>query len=367
MKLAIIVGTRPEIIRLSATIKKAKMIFNTVLIHTGQNYDFNLNDVFFRDLNIDKIDYYLNCSKDNLGSTVGDIIAKSYNLFLEIKPDAILLLGDTNSCLCAYSAKRLKIPIFHIEAGNRCFDPNVPEEINRKIIDHISDINMCYMEHARRNLLQEGLKSQYIFVIGSPMREVLNNILPSIELSSILTDLNIQPKKYFVLSIHREENVDNEQNFSKIINCINNIMQTYDQKIIFSVHPRTRKILNEKNIIFNEKVILSQPFGIIDYCKLQQNALCVISDSGTLTEESSILKFPAILLRNSTEHPEGIDIGNIIIGDINWKNFKINLDIALNKNTWNNFDAYNDVDISQKICNIISGYIGIVNRFIWMK
>lgn len=367
MKLAIIVGTRPEIIRLSATIKLAKKYFETVLIHTGQNYDPKLNDVFFQDLELDSPDFYLNCSIKNLGSTVGDIISKSYDLFLKIEPDAILILGDTNSCLCAYSAKRLKIPIFHVEAGNRCFDPNVPEEINRRLIDHISDINMCYMEHARRNLLQEGLKSQYTFVVGSPMTEVLESIKYKIENSKILEEFNLIPKEYFLLSIHREENVNNDKNFNNIIECIRMIDKTYNKKILISLHPRTRKILVEKNITFDCNVILSEPFGIIDYCHLQKNALCVISDSGTLTEESTMLGFPAVLLRNSTEHPEGVDAGGIILGDIQWSNLKINLDIAIKKDHWVNIQPYSDINVSEKICKIISGYIGIVNKFIWMK
>jgi UDP-N-acetyl-L-fucosamine synthase len=367
MKLAIVVGTRPEIIRLSSTIKQAKTSFETVLIHTGQNYDFNLNGVFFKDLNLDEPDYFLNCSKDNIGSAVGDIIAKSYELFVKIKPDALLILGDTNSCLCAYSAKRLKIPIFHVEAGNRCFDPNVPEEINRKIIDHISDVNMCYMEHARRNLLFEGLKSQYTFVIGSPMREVLESINFEIDASSVLENLKLQPQQYFLMSVHREENVNNKKNFINIVECINQIVEKYQKKIVISVHPRTRKIITECGITFNDRVILSEPFGLIDYCCLQKNAICVISDSGTLTEESTILQFPAVLLRNSTEHPEGIDAGNIIIGDIHWSNLKINLEIALNKKNHNLIQSYEDVNVSQKICQIISGYVGIVNKFLWMK
>jgi UDP-N-acetylglucosamine 2-epimerase (non-hydrolysing) len=367
MKLAIIIGTRPEIIRLSMTIKLAKKYFDTFLIHTGQNYDSNLNDIFFTDLELSSPDYYLDCSRKNIGSTVGDIISKSYDLFLEIKPDAILILGDTNSCLCAYSAKRLKIPIFHVEAGNRCFDPNVPEEINRRLIDHIADINMCYMEHARKNLLYEGLKTQYTFVIGSPMTEVLNNISHKIQSSTILEKLSLQPKQYFLLSFHREENVNNDKNFSSIIDSINQIDNIYHKKIVISIHPRTKKILNEKNIIFSDNIILSEPFGILDYCKLQTNSYCVISDSGTLTEESSILKFPAVLLRTSTEHPEGIDSGNIILGDIKWNNLKINIDMALEKNQWNILSEYVDINVSQKICNIISGYTGIVNKFLWMK
>lgn len=367
MKLVIVVGTRPEIIRLSSTIKTAKKYFDVMLVHTGQNYDSKLNDIFFEDLSLDNPNYYLNCSRENLGRTIGDIISKSYDLFLELVPDAILILGDTNSCLCAYSAKRLKIPIFHVEAGNRCFDPNVPEEINRRIIDHISDINICYMEHARRNLLQEGIKTQYVFVVGSPMREVLNGILDKIENSPIMNSLNLKPKDYFLLSVHREENVGNERNFQNIIDCINKIDETYSKKILISVHPRTRKILKERNISFSPNVILSEPFGLIDYCQLQKNALCVISDSGTLTEESSILRFSSILLRNSTEHPEGIDAGNIILGDIIWKNLEINLKMAIQKNSWNDIAPYDDSNTSQKICEIISGYVGIVNKFIWMK
>jgi UDP-N-acetylglucosamine 2-epimerase (non-hydrolysing) len=356
LKLAIIVGTRPEIIRLSSTIKRARECFDTVLIHTGQNYDVNLNDIFFRDLSLSKPDYCLDCSRESVGATVGDIIAKSYKLFSEIKPDAVLILGDTNSCLCAYSAKRLKIPVFHIEAGNRCFDPAVPEETNRKIIDHISDVNMCYMEHAKGNLLREGLSSQYTFVVGSPMREVLNDIYINISMSDILSHLQLLPNGYFVVSMHREENL----NFKLVsaIECINNVAQLYDKPVIFTVHPRTRKVLVEKKIILNKNIILSEPFGLIDYCCLQKNAICVISDSGTVTEESSILEFPAILLRDSTEHPEGIESGNIIMGDVRWAYFKSSLLLAMKKTTWNHVASYDDTDFSHKICSIISGYIG---------
>lgn len=367
MKLAIVIGTRPEIIRLSSTIRLARKCFETILIHTGQNYDPHLIDVFFKDLELDPPDYNLECSRDNLGVSIGDIIAKTYNLFIQIKPDAILVLGDTNSCLSAYSAKRLKIPIFHVEAGNRCFDPNVPEEINRRIIDHISDVNMCYMEHARRNLLQEGLKSQFTFVIGSPMREVINNISASINQSDVLKNLSLQPKQYFVLSVHREENVNNERKLPSIIDSIGHLVKKYDQKIIFTVHPRTRKVLTDKNINLGDHVVLSQPFGLIDYCQLQKNATCVISDSGTLTEESTILHFCAVLLRDSTEHPEGVDAGNIVIGDINWNYLETNVSLAITKNDWNTISDYEDINVSQKICNIISGYVGIVNKFVWMK
>lgn len=367
LKLVIIVGTRPEIIRLSPTIKQARKWFNTTLIHTGQNYDVNLNDVFFTDLDLDQPDIYLDCSRTNVGSAVGDIITKSYNLFDQIKPDAILILGDTNSCLCAYSAKRLKIPIFHMEAGNRCFDPNVPEEINRRIIDHISDINMCYMEHARRNLLQEGLKSQYTFVIGSPMREVLNTIAIQIDQSPILSTLHLKPKDYFVLSMHREENVNRPDKFMAAIDCINQVAQKYQKTIVFTVHPRTRKMLQSEKIMFDHHVLLSEPFGLINYCHLQKNSLCVISDSGTLTEESAILQFPAVLLRDSTEHPEGIDTGNMVIGDIIWSNLQTSLQMAMDKTHWNHNPDYEETDCSQKVCQIITSYVSIVNKFIWNK
>jgi len=368
LKLAIVIGTRPEIIRLASTIKLARNIFDTTLIHTGQNYDYNLNDVFFKDLDLNNPDIYLNCSVGNAGETVGDVISKTYNLFKEKQFDAILVLGDTNSCLCAYSAKRLKIPIFHLEAGNRCFDPNVPEELNRKIIDHLSDINMCYMEHARRNLLSEGVKSQYTFVVGSPIPEIISSIKYKLNNSEILNTLNLQPNNYFVWSTHREENINLDKNFDKIIESINNIGETFNKKIIFSCHPRTRKKINEKNIILNSNVILSEPFGFIDYCVLQKNSLCVLSDSGTISEESTILEFKGILLRTSTEHPENIDAGNIVLGNIDWKYLLNSINLVLNTNLKiNNIKEYNDLNFSEKVCKIISGYVGIVNKFIWMK
>jgi len=368
MKLVIIVGTRPEIIRLSSTINLCRNLFDVSLIHTGQNYDYNLNQSFFKDLDINEPDYYLDCSRDNLGNAVGDIISKSYNLLNEIKPDAILILGDTNSCLSAYSAKRLKIPIFHIEAGNRCFDPNVPEEINRKIIDHLSDINMCYMEHARHNLLKENLHSQYIFVIGSPIPEVLLNIKDKLNNSKILEKNDLTKNEYFVWSSHREENIDTDQNFNNMINSINMLAKTYDKKVLFSVHPRTRNKIKKNNVKFDDNIILSEPLGLIDYYKLQQNSLCVISDSGTVTEESKILGFKAVLLRTSTEHPEGIDAGSIIIGNNDWKYLEHSIKLCLSTDTYNNnIINYTDTNFSEKVCKIISGYVGIVNKFIWMK
>jgi UDP-N-acetylglucosamine 2-epimerase (non-hydrolysing) len=365
MRLFIIVGTRPEIIRLSTTIRLARQLFDVTLVHTGQNYDYNLNDVFFHDLSIDPPDIYLDCSRNNIGSTIGNIISKSYDLFVEHQPDAILILGDTNSCLCSYSAKRLKIPIFHVEAGNRCFDPNVPEEINRKMIDHLSDVNMCYMEHARTNLIKENLKSQYIFVVGSPMPEIYDNIKSRVESSQILSELNIVAHDYFVWSSHREENVDSK-NLEHIIESINQLAGTYDKKVVFSIHPRTRKKLNLNRLHTN--IIINEPFGIIDYYKLQQNALCVVSDSGTLTEESAIIGFRSVLLRTSTEHPEGIDAGSIVVGNVQWKFLSKAIEICLKTDmTFNNIAAYQDKNVSEKICKIIGGYTDIVNKFGWMK
>lgn len=367
MKLAIIVGTRPEIIRLSATINLARKLFDTKLIHTGQNYDKELYDVFLEELDIAPPDYYLDCSRKNIGATVGDIIAKTYDLFVEISPDAILILGDTNSCMCAYSAKRLKIPIFHLEAGNRCHDPNVPEEINRRLIDHISDINVCYMEHARRNLLQENLKSQYVFVVGSPMQEVLKNIKNKINDSKIIDEMGLISDNYILLSTHREENINNESNFKKITQSVQLLHDTYKMPVIVSTHPRTRKMIEEKGVTFTGNIVLCKPFGIIDYCKLQKDAFCVVSDSGTLTEESSMLHFPAVLLRTSTEHPEGVDAGNIVIGNITWDSLKISIELATSILFKNKVSDYEDSNFSEKVCNIIAGYKDIVNKFIWMK
>ena len=368
MKLSIIIGTRPEIIRLSSTINLARKFFDVTLIHTGQNYDHNLNEIFFKDLNIAPPDIYLNCSKDNLGKTIGDIISKTYDIFINIKPDAILILGDTNSCLCSYNAKRLKIPIFHLEAGNRCFDPNVPEEINRRLIDHLSDVNMCYMEQAKTNLLDENLKSQYIFVVGSPMTEILLNINDKIETSTILTDNNLKQNEYFVWSSHREENIDLKENFLKVINSINMLAAKYNKKIVFTVHPRTRNKINQTKIILDNNIILLEPIGLIDYYNLQKNSLCVISDSGTVTEESKIIGFNAVLLRTSTEHPEGIDAGCIVIGNNDWKYLDDAINIAINtSNTNNKIINYEDTNFSEKVCKIINGYYHIINKFIWMK
>lgn len=368
MKLAIVIGTRPEIIRLSRTINLARKYFDVTLIHTGQNYDYELSEIFFSELEIKKPDYYLNCSKNNIGEAIGDIISHSYTYLKSLNPDALLILGDTNSCLCAYSAKRLKIPIFHLEAGNRCFDLNVPEEINRKIIDHISDINMCYMEQARNNLLKENIKSQYLFVIGSPIPEIYFHIKHKVNSSTILETYNLKEKEYFVWSTHREANIDDDENFSHIVNSINQLNQLYNKKIVFSVHPRTRKKLQNNNIRLNDNIILTKPLGLIDYLCLQKKSLCVISDSGTVTEEAKILKFKAILLRTSTEHPEGIDSGTVIIGNINWDILKKSINLCINlKIDHNKIINYEDINFSEKVCKIILSYYSIINKFIWHK
>ena len=367
MKLIIIVGTRPEIIRLSNTINLCRNLFDTTLIHTGQNYDKNLNEVFFNDLDIKEPDIYLDCLKDNCCSAVGDIISKTYDIFLQQEPDAILILGDTNSCLCAYSAKRLKIPIFHLEAGNRSFDPNVPEEINRKIIDHLSDINMCYMDHAKTNLLKENCKPEYCFVIGSPMREIFNTIREKIDYSGVLKTFNLIPNEYFVWSTHREDNVDNINNFNCMIDSLLHLSKTYNKKIIFGAHPRVATKIKKLNIK-DENIIITEPFGILDYYKLLLNSLLVISDSGTISEESNILGFKSVLLRYSTEHQEAIDSGSIILGNIDWNNLHTSINIALSlNNSHNEITNYKDINFSEKVCKIISGYHSIVNKMLWMK
>lgn len=314
LKVMTIVGTRPEIIRLSATIKLLDQYTEHILIHTGQNYDYELNEIFFDDLGLRKPNQYLNADVSSLGAVVGDIIKKSGEVLEREKPDALLVLGDTNSCLAAYMSKRLHIPIFHMEAGNRCFDLNVPEEVNRRIIDHIADFNLVYTEHARRHLLSEGLQHRRIYLTGSPMYEVINENKDKINSSGILTKLKLEPKKYFVVSAHREENVDNTNNLKRIIEVLNALAEKYDYPLIVSTHPRTRKKLkNLSGSGINEKINFLKPFGFSDYCKLQLNALCTISDSGTISEESSILSFPAISIRESMERPEAQDAGTIIL------------------------------------------------------
>lgn len=371
LKLMTIIGTRPEIIRLSATIKACDTYFNHILVHTGQNYDYTLNQVFFEDLSLREPDYYLDSVGDNLGQTMGNIIEKAYDVLKKEKPDALLILGDTNSCLSAIAAKRLKIPIFHMEAGNRCFDQNVPEEINRKIVDHISDINLPYTEHSRRYLLDEGIKREHIFVTGSPMKEVLHEQLSKIEASDVLERVNLKTQQYIVVSAHREENINHKDHFQSLMDAINQIAEHYQLPIIYSTHPRTWKMIDEQQVNFHPLVRRLRPFGFIDYNALQKNAYVVLSDSGTLSEESAILKFPAVLLRNSTERPEVVDKGTIVLGGIHFDN--IIQSVALVKKMQDNASPiieandYKDIHVSQKVVKIIQSYKDIINDTVWRK
>lgn len=371
IKVATIVGTRPEIIRLSEVIKACDKYFNHKLIHTGQNWDYNLNQVFFDELELREPDYYLNVAVDRLGETIGNIISKSYDVLLEEKPDALLLLGDTNSCLAAISAKRLKIPIFHMEAGNRCFDMNVPEEINRRIVDHVSDINLPYTEHSRRYLLDEGIKKEHIFVTSSPMGEVLTKYKGKILASNVLEKLSLESKGYIVLSAHREENIDLEQNFFRLMNSINDIAEHYKKKVIYSVHPRSMKKINESGFKFHDLVVSMPPFGFFDYNKLQKESFVVISDSGTLAEESSILNFAGVLIRTSTERPEVIDKGRMVIGGISSSQIINAIDVATSfacdDITATLPSDYIDKNVSEKIVKIILSYYDIINRGTWGK
>ncbi len=371
LKLMTIIGTRPEIIRLSAVIKCADKYFNHVLVHTGQNYDYTLNQVFFEDLGLRAPDYYLESVGKDLGETMGNIIAKSYEVMQKENPDAVLLLGDTNSALSAISAKRLKIPIFHMEAGNRCWDWNVSEMINRKIVDHISDINLPYTEHSRRYLLSEGIDGKTIFVTGSPMREVLRDNMDKIEKSDILNKLNLEKNKYILLSSHREENIDNEEHFMSLMNAINDIAEKYQMPVIYSTHPRSQKFIEKRNFKFHPLVQNLKPFGFMDYNKLQKNAYCVLSDSGTLSEESAMLGFAGVLIRTSTERPEVLDKGTIVIGGITDKTVEQALELAVsmrdNKEEVVMAEDYADTNVSVKVIKIIQSYTDIVNRTVWGK
>ncbi len=366
-----ILGTRPEIIRLSAVIKCADKYFDHILVHTGQNYDYTLNQVFFEDLGLRAPDYYLDSVGTDLGETMGNIIAASYRLMTEKKPDAVLILGDTNSALSAISAKRLKIPIFHMEAGNRCWDWNVSEMVNRKIVDHISDINLPYTEHARRYLLQEGIDGKTIFVTGSPMKEVFKAFKEDIEASEVLEKLNLKAKGYILVSAHREENIDIEENFISLMNAINAVAERYKLPVIYSTHPRSRKFIEKRGFAFHPLVHSLEPFGYIDYNKLQKNAYCVLSDSGTLSEESAILNFPGVLIRTSTERPEVLDKGTIVIGGIREKDVLEALDLAvsMHENGDLGIEApdYGDDNVSIKVIKIIESYTKIVNQTVWLK
>lgn len=371
LKVMTIIGTRPEIIRLSACIKACDKYFVHILVHTGQNWDYALNQVFFEDLGLRSPNHYLDSVGNTLGETMGNIIAKSYDILQKEKPDALLILGDTNSALSAISAKRLKIPIFHMEAGNRCFDQNVPEEINRKIVDHISDINLPYTEHSRRYLLSEGFRKEHIFVTGSPMQEVLQEYKHNIASSDVLQRLGLENGKYIIVSAHREENIDNEQNFMSLMTAINHIAERYGMLVIYSTHPRSLKFINQRNFKFHQLVQNAEPFGFIDYNKLQENSFCVLSDSGTLSEESAILGFPGILLRTSTERPEVLDKGTVIIGGIQSDDIEqaIELARAMFENNTPVVLApdYEDINVSVKVVKIIQSYTKIVNKLVWGK
>ena len=371
LKVCTIVGTRPEIIRLSEVIKKCDMYFDHVLVHTGQNYDYTLNQVFFEDLGLRDPDHYLECVGADLGETMGNIIARSYSLLEKERPDAVLVLGDTNSALSAISAKRLKIPIFHMEAGNRCWDWNVSEMINRKIVDHISDINLPYTEHSRRYLLSEGIDGKTVFVTGSPMKEVLKVHADRIEKSDVLTRLGLESGRYILLSAHREENIDIEDNFMELMNSVNVIARKYKMPVIYSTHPRSAKFIEKRGFRFEENVSSMKPFGFLDYNKLQKNAFCVMSDSGTLSEESAMLGFPAVLIRTSTERPEVLDKGTMVIGGIRSNDVcaAVELATSMYENGERVVEAedYADDNVSVKVVKLIQSYTHIVNRTVWMK
>ena len=371
MKIMTILGTRPEIIRLSAVLKKCDQYFDHILVHTGQNWDYTLNQVFFEDLGLRAPDHYLESVGKDLGETMGNIIAKSYEVLQKEKPDALLILGDTNSALAAISAKRLKIPIFHMEAGNRCWDWNVSEMINRKIVDHISDINLPYTEHSRRYLLSEGLDGKTLFVTGSPMREVLDDHMEKILSSDVLNTLNLKKNNYILVSAHREENIDNEEHFMSLMTAINDIAEKYGMPVIYSTHPRSKKFIDQRNFKFHPLVQSLKPFGFLDYNKLQMNAYCVLSDSGTLSEESAMLDFAGVLIRTSTERPEVLDKGTVVVGGVTTKDIEQALEMAVtmrdNKEKTEMPDDYHDTNVSVKVVKLIQSYTKIVNETVWGK
>lgn len=376
LKLLIIVGTRPEIIRLSAVIDKCRKYFDCILAHTGQNYDYNLNGIFFHDLKLENPEVYLNAVGDDLGETIGNIISSSYKLMSQIKPDALLILGDTNSCLSAISAKRLHIPIFHMEAGNRCKDECLPEETNRRIVDIISDVNLAYSEHARKYLHECGLPKERVYVTGSPMAEVLHKNLEEIKASNILEKLNLEPKKYILLSAHREENIDTEENFKSLFTAVNKMAEKYNMPILYSCHPRSKKRLEKSGFKLDPRVIQHEPLGFHDYNNLQMNAFAVVSDSGTLPEESSFFTsqgypFPAVCIRTSTERPEALDKACFILAGIDEKNLLQAVDTAVEMNLENDLGIpvpdYVEENVSTKVVKIIQSYTGVVNKMVWRK
>ena len=371
LKLMTILGTRPEIIKMSEIMKASDKYFDHIIVHTGQNYDYTLNEVFFKELGIREPDYYLNVVGKDLGETMGNVIAKSYELMQKEKPDAIIVLGDTNSCLCVISAKRLKIPIFHMEAGNRCFDENLPEEINRRIVDVTSDVNLCYTEHARRYLNAAGVPKERTYVVGSPMAEVLSKNLDEINKSNVLEELGLEKNKYILLSAHREENIDNEKNFFELMNAVNDMAEYYNMPVIYSTHPRSQKHIEDRKFEFHPLVRSLKPFGFYDYNFLQKNAFCVVSDSGTVPEEASYFKFPAVSIRTSTERPEALDKGDFVIGNITTDQLLQAVDMAVMMNENGELGAdvpdYTDENVSTKVVKLIQSYTGIVNRMVWRK
>ncbi|MBQ8219787.1 MAG: UDP-N-acetylglucosamine 2-epimerase (non-hydrolyzing) [Bacteroidaceae bacterium] len=371
LKLMTIVGTRPEIIKMSAIIKKSDKYFDHVLVHTGQNYDYTLNEVFFKDLGLREPDYYLGVVGNNIGETMGNVISKAYNLMAEVQPDAVIVLGDTNSCLSIIAAKRLKIPIFHMEAGNRCKDENLPEEVIRRIVDVTSDVNLCYSEHARRYILDSGVKPEYTYVVGSPMAEVLKESQADIDRSDVLERLGLEKGRYILLSAHREENIDIESNFFSLMNAVNAMAEYYDMPILYSCHPRSRKFIEQRGFKFDPRVIQSQPLGFFDYNHLQQHAFCVVSDSGTVPEESAYFHFPAVSVRTSTERPEAMDKGVFTIGSISSEQVlqAVNMAVEMHKNGDDACDvpAYVDDNVSTKVVKLIQSYTGIINKMVWRK
>ena len=373
MKLRVmtIVGTRPEIIRLAEVIKKCDEYFDHILVHTGQNWDYTLNDVFFKELELREPDHLLGVVGENLGQTMGNIIAASYEILVKEKPEALLILGDTNSCLAAIAAKRLKIPVFHMEAGNRCFDQNVPEEINRRIVDVTSDVNLACTDHARRYLLSEGMRKEYTFVTGSPLPEVFSKYMPKIDESNVLERLGLEKGKFILVSAHREENIDNDENFKSLTDALNAIAEIYNMPVIYSTHPRSWKRIEAKGIKFHENIKQLKPFGFYDYNKLQKDSFCVLSDSGSLAEESNIMGFPAVSIRTSTERPEAIDKGSVILGGITFDSITQAIKVITKQKEMGaelvKVHDYTDINVSLKVVNIIQGYTSVINKFIWRK
>ena len=371
IRLMTLFGTRPEIIRLSEIMKKCDRYFDQITVHTGQNWDYKLNRVFFEEFGLREPDHYLGVAGESLGQTIGNVIAKSYDLMAKVRPDALLVLGDTNSCLAVIGAKRLKIPVFHMEAGNRCFDENLPEEINRRIVDHTSDVNLCYTEHARRYLLAEGVKKEQTYVVGSPMREVLDANIDRINASDVLERLGLEAGGYILLSAHREENIDIERNFFELMNSVNAMAEHYGKPVIYSTHPRSRKFIEKRGFVFHPLVKSLEPFGFADYNCLQKNAFCVVSDSGTIPEEANYFRFPAVSVRTSTERPEALDSGNFIIGSIGRSSVlqAVELAVSMHKNGDDGVATpdYEDANVSTKVVKLIQSYVGIVDRMTWRK